>query len=1096
MTGHETLQDQGPSAVGRFKSSPAVVAIGTSDGGLQALQTMLARIPPNGAVAWVVAGCPEPGEGARLTEHLRPHVSVPVEEVTDPVTLEADRVYVLPTGGDVDVFDSQLRVSVVDPADRGRTPIDRLLCTLAQAQGGDTVAVVLSGAGSDGAAGLKAIRAAGGLAVVQEPQEAEHDALPRSALSTGLVDLVLPVERIVAEILSFVRTRPRVDVPDRTEEAAAEEGQGRRVEKLLAQVWARTGRDLRPYRRSTVLRHIARRMRLRHVEELVDYLELVRHDPDESEALADGLLLTVTHFFRDPEQYEALAREVVPGLLAEKEAQDEVRAWSVGCRTGEEAYSLAMLLLEEAERQPRPARIQVIASDLHARSIAWARDGFYAADVEADVSPERLHRFFRPEPGGYRIRAEVRECVVFAHHDLLTDPPYARLDLIACRDLLPYLEPDPRQEAMALFHWALRPRGVLVLNRSEAPEPGELFRPLGAPNGVYRRLDAVVPPPRRLASELTLPGIGQPSRHDPSPSHGPLHQRMLERYAPPSLLVGPDDAVTHVSEHAGRFLLHRGGPVSARVDRLVRPELCLELRAELEEVRRSGEPRSSAPIPVALDEGIRPVVLHVRPAAQADAENEGSVLVLFEQRASSELMQAGLVGSDETGADGAAPPGAERVNRLETELERARERLLTLTETHETTEEELRAANEELQSSNEELRSALEELETTNEELESTNHELQVLAKENRGKANELRRLSTDLERLLLSTDIGTLFLDRELRIVRYTPRIAALFHARPSDRGRPLRDLHHRLEYDELLDDAGAVLTGSQPIEREVQDEDGRWYLARVLPHRGTGGRLEGVVVVFVDTTTRKRLAEAEEANRAKSQFLATMSHELRTPLTAVIGLSDLMETEVLGSMNEKQRRNLGRIKAAAWHLVRIIDEVLSFSRSEAGKERLNVGDADLARVVRDVVDLIQPTAERERVEAWLDLPEPSIPMRTDAGKLAQIVTNLVGNAVKFARSEVIVTVEAGDAWVDLRVRDDGPGMPSDRLEEIFEPFRQLDGSTTRKKGGTGLGLTIARRQARLLGGDVLVESRPDAGSTFTLRLPRVGGGTEQEAG
>ena len=918
---------------------PTVVGIGASAGGLAALKTFFEQVPADGDLAFVVVMHLSPEHESHLAELLQPHVAMPVQQVTETTALEAGRVYVIPPGANLTAVDSHLRLSELEERRRERAPIDHFFRTLSETHDGNSVAVVLTGTGSDGTLGLREIKERAGLTVVQDPAEAEYDGMPQSAIATGMVDLILPVAEIPGAVLRFASTEPKVPVPDDGEEPEPEERM--LLHKVFAQVRARTGRDFSRYKRSTILRRIARRMQLAHVEELPAYLDLLRENADEVRALADDLLINVTNFFRDPEAFRALEREVVPEVFEGKAPDDTVRVWSVGCSTGEEAYTLAILLLEEAARREVAPRIQVFASDLHERSLERAREGFYPGDIEADVSPERLDRFFEKEDGGYRVRKEVRELVVFAPHNLLGDPPFSKLDLVACRNVLIYLQRDVQKDVVELFHYALRPDGYLLLGSSETVGSADLFRVEDKKHCLYRKRNVPAPEPRlpvfpmahrRLAARS---GDGEAAALEPL-AYGALHHRMVEAVAPPSLLVSPDDKVVHLSEHAGRYLVHPGGEITASVYKLVRKELRIELRASLHAARERGEPVRSKAVPVRFDGHAAPVVLDVRPSA--DPSLEGFALVIFDERApvvagerapergggrvpglearlgaARERVRDALdhfaKSRDETEAADEAHEAADRQLRAvlealdaqfgelrqgaetrgpgaaagpsareaEAELDLMRRRLQTIIEEYDTSQEEMKASNEELQSANEELRSTMEELETSKEELQSMNEELQTVNQENRHKVEELAQLSGDLQNLMASTDIATLFLDRDLRIMRFTPRVGELFNVRPVDRGRPLTDITHRLGYPDIEADAARVLRSFVPIEREVEDEAGRWYIARTLPYRSTGDRIEGVVLTFVDVTARKEAeAEVRRAKESAERIIDTLHEPL----------------------------------------------------------------------------------------------------------------------------------------------------------------------------------------------------------------------------
>jgi two-component system CheB/CheR fusion protein len=845
-------------------SSPTVVGIGASAGGLSALKTFFAQVPADSGLSFVVVVHLAPEHPSHLADLLQPHVRVSVQQVTETTQLEPNHVYIIPPNANLNTIDTHLRLSKLEEKRRERAPIDHFFRTLANTHDGHSIGVILTGTGSDGTLGIKDIKAKGGLVIVQDPNEAEYDGMPQSAIATGLVDRILRVAEIPDSILRFDRTAPRVLVADDSGEA--EQAERLLLQKIFAHLRARTDRDFSRYKRSTILRRIARRMQLNYLEDLQAYLDRLREQPDEVRALADDFLITVTNFFRDPEVFEKLEKDLIPRLFADKGANDTVRVWSVGCATGEEAYTLAMLLVEEAGRRDTPPRIQIFASDLHKRSLEKAREGFYPGDIATDVGTERLKRFFRKEGGGFRINKELRDLVVFAPHNLLGDPPFSRLDLIACRNLLIYLQRDVQRDVIELFHYALNPEGALLLGSSETVDASDLFRTEDKKLCLYRKRNVPAPEPRLPVFPRARIHLNdkptQRTEYVPEPvAYGTLHQRMVERYAPPSLLVSADNRLVHLSEHAGRYLVHPGGELTASVFKLVRTELRIELRTLLQIVREKNWPADSKPIPVRFNGHAVPVVMHLRPALEP--EDERFVLVIFEEREPQKLVKQAAQSAGQIEA------GAQKIQELENELTVLRQRIQAIIEEYETSQEEMKASNEEMQSTNEELRSTMEELETSKEELQSINEELQTVNQENRHKVEELAQLTGDLQNLLTATDIANLFLDRDLRILRFTPKLGELFNVRVTDRGRPISDLTHRLGYGELRSDAEAVLNHLAPIEREVRDEAGRWYLTRVLPYRSTDDRIEGVVITFIDITTRK---VAEEALRVSKERLQRM--------------------------------------------------------------------------------------------------------------------------------------------------------------------------------------------------------------------------------
>jgi PAS domain S-box-containing protein len=837
---------------------PTVVGIGASAGGLNALKRLFESIPPDNGLVFVVVVHLSPEHKSHLADLLQPSVRFPVRQVTETMPLERNNVYVIPPNANLSAIDTHLRLSKLEELRRERAPIDHFFRTLASTHDGHSIGVILTGTGSDGTLGLKEIKAKGGLILVQDPNEAEFDGMPQSAIATGLVDRVLSVADIPDALLRLARIGPRIALAKTSSDEVV---QPERIllPKVVAILKARTERDFSRYKPATILRRIARRMQLNYIEDFEQYLDRLRENAEETRALADDLLITVTSFFRDPDVFDRLEREVVPKLFEGKGPTQSLRIWSVGCATGEEAYSIAMLLLEEAARHEAPPRIQIFASDLHKRSLDGAREGLYPGDIETDVNADRLRRFFQKENGGFRISKDVRDTVVFAPHNLLADPPFSRLDLITCRNLLIYLDRSVQRDVVDLFHYALCPDGYLLLGSAETIDASDLFRTEDKKLCIYRKRNVPAPEPRLPVFPLTrvrIPGETIGKSEDPAITipYQNLHQDLLERYAPPSILVGPDNKLKHLSENAGRYLIHPGGEVTSSVLRLVRDELRIELQSLLQHVREKKELIDSKPISVRFNGHAAPVVMHVRPAQ--DSEQDGFALVIFEEH---QPQPEKPVAVREPGQD------SRRVAELEAELNAFRQRLQTIIEEYETSREEMKASNEEMQSTNEELRSTMEELETSKEELQSINEELQTVNQENRHKVEELSQLSSDLQNLLSATDIATLFLDRDLRILRFTPRLADLFNIRITDRARPISDLTHRLGYPQLRDDARVVLDRLIPIERETRDDQGRWYLTRVLPYRSSEDRIEGIVITFTEITTRKLAEEALRVNEKR---------------------------------------------------------------------------------------------------------------------------------------------------------------------------------------------------------------------------------------
>ena len=843
-----------------------VAGLGASAGGVEALGAFFAGLPEIDGVAFVVVLHLPPDEESRLADVLQSGLPLPVAQVTEAVAIEPGHVYVIPPDRNLLARDGRLVLEPIEDVRVRRRPIDHFFRTLAHAYGERAVGVVLSGTGANGTVGVRAVKEAGGMILAQDPADAAFDEMPRTAIAAGVVDAVGPAGALAAEVAAYAHRLREVSLPDAAS-YLPEDGQ-KALQGVLAQLRARTGHDFAHYKRATVLRRLDRRLHVTGASSLGAYLDLLREDAAEAEALLDDLLISVTNFFRDPGAFDELAK-AVPDLFEGKGADDEVRVWVAGCATGEEAYSIAMLLLEHAAGRAEPPRVQVFATDLSDAAVRTARAGVYPESIEADVSPERLRRFFVHESGRYRADEVLREAVLFAPHSLLVDPPFSRLDLVSCRNLLIYFQRDLQRQALALFHYALRPGGLLFLGTSESPDVGpELFRVADKKARLFRRRDVETPPPELPRVPRVLYGPPPEGEPDSLPRPGGeaerVHRALREQTAPPSVLVSDAGDLAHVSEDAARFLQVAAGTPSRALAKLLRPELRAAVQTALFQARREGHGTAG---PVTLDPGSGPgqaldgqtrqVAVRARPAPGADL-----VQVIFD------VLPL---------APDAPDPEADGGGVLAEALRQTQEQLQVSVEEFETSREELRAQNEELQSINEELRSTAEELETAKEEAQSMSEELRTVNDELKAKVDETARAKGDLENLITSTEIATLFLDRALRIQRFTPHVRDLFHVRASDIGRPLGDLAQKFGGARLVEDAEAVVERLEVTEREVEDERGRWHLVHARPYRTADHRIDGVVVTFVDITRRKADEAALAASADRASFRAALADALR---------------------------------------------------------------------------------------------------------------------------------------------------------------------------------------------------------------------------
>ncbi|MGE5374375.1 MAG: chemotaxis protein CheB [Bacteroidota bacterium] len=842
-----------------------IVGIGASAGGLKALRSFFEALPETTGMAFVVITHLHPEHESVMADILQGDTRMQVSQVTRVVDVEADHVYVLPPNHEILMADHKLDVKEYDEPRGLRSPVDHFFRSLAKAHN-NIVGIILSGTGSDGSVGIKAIKEEGGLLMVQSPEEAEYDGMPRAAIDTGIIDVVLPVSELADILMKYARypgTLPQ-DPDDLTHQ------QQETMQHILAHVNARTGHDFRQYKHTTVLRRIQRRMQLGGYETLDEYQSYMRQNNDEASAMFNDILIGVTNFFRDAGSWDALANTVIPALFANKHEGDAVRAWTIGCSTGEEAYTLGILLLEYAETLEERIQIQIFASDLDDRALSQAREGIYPSAIEADVSKARLERFFSYQNGHYQVKRELRDLVLFTKHSVLRDPPFSKLDLISCRNLLIYLQREVHAIVLDTFHYALVPDGYLFLGGSESADSvKELFSAVDKSHRIYKARPWTGKHPHVPA--LPVKGVPARSHEAVLPLRGnqkrlvndmPViedHLKALEALGPPSIWVDEDYMILNISESAGRYLVHPGGPVTNHLLHLVRPELQTELRSALFQAFEKGKSSVSTPLLVHFDGKMGQVVIAVRPDnrnAEQNTERIRRALVSFmEDESATDVLQGAA-------EDKSVQPSGEMLQQLEGEVLHLRARLQSSLEEFNSSNEEMKAANEELQSVNEEYRSTMEELETSKEELQSVNEELQTVNSELRNNVEEISRAHSDLENLMDATQIATLFLDRDLKIKRYSPGMEKLFNIKPADPGRSISDFTHKLGYQNLVEDASTVLDDLVTIERESTGPDNRSMLIRLLPYRTMDKRIDGVVISFVDIT------EVKNAERVRQNY------------------------------------------------------------------------------------------------------------------------------------------------------------------------------------------------------------------------------------
>jgi two-component system, chemotaxis family, CheB/CheR fusion protein len=1200
-----------PSKGGAASASDGfpVIGIGASAGGLDTFRRLFDGLAADSGMAFVLIQHLDPTHRSLMVDLLAAHTAMTVRQAADGMRLERDHVYVIPPGVYLSIGGGALRLSQPRERHGARMAFDFFLRSLAEECGERAVCVILSGTGTDGSVGLKAIKERNGLVIVQDPAEASFDGMPRSAITTAAVDLVLPVDKIPEALTKYGRElhlkSAGIDAPLREQ---ASDGLAEIIELLRT----KTPHDFTLYKPGTLHRRIQRRRAMAGAVDSRQYLHLLRQDGRELDLLAKDLLINVTSFFRDPAVFEFLAQKIIPDLVREHASEQPLRIWVAGCSTGEETYSIAMLLLEAMAEADRQVKLQVFASDVDADAIGTAREGFYPESIEADVSPIRLARFFVKEGPRYRVVPALREIVIFTVKDLLADPPFSHLDMVSCRNLLIYLHPEAQEKVLRLFHFALREGGLLLLGGSETVgNLGDLFAPIAKTQRLYRQVAHVQSGAIGLSiaagASARTSGLEEAAKKSSRtlPLGDVAQGLLLETYAPASVLISRKYEALYYLGPTDRYLQVVPGEPSRDLLAMAREGLRNKLKAAVEQASRQNVRTVLAGARMKRDDVSIAVSIAVQPV-----QSDGRAL----------LLVSFLDEPARTKQRGRSVERAEDVSRvaeLECELGATRKELTSAIRDLELSSEEQKAINAEASSINEEFQSANEELETSKEELQSLNEELTALNSQLQETLEQQRNTSNDLQNILYSSDTATLFLDANLKIRFFTPAAKSFFRIIASDIGRPLADLAPLAVDAELLADARAVLTGLVASQREIEAAEDTWYIRRVLPYRGHDNRIEGVVITFADIsqvkaaerrieaaraysdsiintvrqpllvldaelrivsgndafyrsfalapeqavgrhfaaagaylaeiaglrsflervqvepvpiadveveaelpllgrrallvtaqlirdelagrakillaiddiTERRRAAEtlesakrqAEQANLAKSRFLAAASHDLRQPLQTLSLLQGILAKKV---REPEALKLVIRLEETLGAMSGMLNTLLDINQLEAGTVRPELITFPVEELLERLRSEFAYHAAARNL-GW-HMVSCRLSVHSDPRLLEQMIRNLLANAAKYTEhGGVLLGCRRRGDKLRIEVWDTGRGIPEGQLQAIFEEFHQLDNSARERNRGLGLGLAIVQRLADLLGHAVYVRSRPGKGSVFAVEVP-----------
>ncbi|MDR4507032.1 MAG: PAS domain-containing protein [Candidatus Brocadiaceae bacterium] len=947
---------------GSEKDCPVVVGIGASAGGLEALEGFFSNMPAHSNLAIVIIQHLAPQYKSIMGSLLSKYTKMKIVEIADGVKIEPDTVYMNPPDSDVAVMGCALQLMKPLETHAARLPIDYFFRSLSEDQGEKAVCIVLSGTGTDGTLGLKAIKGSGGMTMAQLEEQAKYDSMPKNAINTGLVDFVLPVEKMPRELVKYSK-HPYIKKPDGA--FAAEQTYQNTITKILLQIRTKTGQDFSNYKQNTIRRRIERRMAVHQIEKIAEYLHYVRENPVEVGALYKDMLIGVTNFFRDPDAFEILKEKALTDALKSKHSNSDLRIWVPGCATGEEAYSIAMLVAEVMGKTERHCHVQIFGTDIDSDAIEFARAAIYPDNIVADVSQERLNRFFIKEDSTYKVKKQIREMVVFAVQSLIKDPPFSRLDLVSCRNVLIYMDTTLQKKVLPIFNYTLNPEGYLFLGNSETiGEFTDLFSTVNAKWKIYKHKGAVIErAPGLPVMPIANANTDLQQQEDKKMLKGMNIFQLAERevvkaYAPPFVVINAKHDVLFVNGQVYKYLLTPVGVPSFNIIKMAHDDLRYKLSALLHKIAKKRDSFTASGLMIRHNGSLLTIDLTIKPLIVAD-DTEGLMIVIFEEKERQEKSVQERRPSSKTKKEDV------RITVLQQELKSTKEYLQAAIEELETANEELKSTNEELQSTNEELQSTNEELETSKEEQQSTNEELETVNSELQNKVNELSRANNDLNNLFSSTEIATIFLDMKLNVLRFTPSATSLFSFRPTDINRPISDISAKFEYKNLYNDAREALRTLMPKETNIKTQDQRWYAMRILPYRTIENVIDGVVITFVDVT---KLVQLEAAQR-----LATVLADSSDAI-AVLDLNG-----DIAAWNKGAARLYGYSENEALQLN------ISQLMTESGKkEYLEMIRMIRSGVVVDSVETERKTKEGRIIRVWLTITK----LLDDNGNLSAFAT------------------------------------------------------------------------------------------------------------
>lgn len=1064
-----------------------VVGIGASAGGLEALQKLFSNIPDDTGMVFIVVQHLSPDFVSMMPDLLGKHTKMPIYTAEDKMTLEPNCIYLNRRNKNLHIKGRQLYLLDIGPKHNLNLPIDIFFHTLGEEFKEKSIGIILSGTGSDGSRGIKTIKGAGGIVMVQKPESAQFDGMPNSAIATNTVDFLLQPEDM-ANVLAKIPLEKIVF----SEKKGASDSTDLLFKNILDEIHAYSGIDFNQYKPSTTQRRLANRLKILNFETLQEYLEYLRINKKEKELLKKDFLIGVTQFFRDTQAFIALRNSVIPAICNNKKNTDTIRIWSAGCSTGEEAYSLAILFDEYIRMQKLNVDFKIFATDAEQTHIQTASEGIYYINSISEIEKKHLEQYFIKSGDKIQIIKRIRDKIVFSRHNLLTDPPFIKMDLISCRNLLIYLDNKMQDRAIQTFLFSLNKFGYLFLGNSESI-PEALKGTLLAVNAKWKIFQStsdgkyIIPKQKRKdfsqqeTYKSVLKSVPYSGARFKEKLQTKIYQFLSKRYSPDAVIIDSNFEILYISGQAGELLSHSEGVYQTNLMETLNREMAVLIRNAIRKLNK--EKRDITLKKSIVKKADKTFSYDITLHKITDIPDlEDACLIQFTQP--KEIL------GEEVEIIQYKPDKLtkQHIKELEHELQFVKAEL-------QNTMEELETSNEELQASNEELMASNEELQSTNEELQSVNEELYTVNTELQEKNKELQYVNDELSNLLNSTDIAVLYLDRNLTIRKFTPALQIHFELTKNDIGRPIAnfasgfDENNRLQ---LLEDAKIVMEKLIPIQKEVVNKKGKYFLKRIHPFLTSDNKIDGVIISFVDITKLKiyekeliaAKEKAEESERLKTAFLANMSHEIRTPMNGILGFLQLIKRRNLSEDSKKEYIDI--VNKSGERLMNTINDIIEVAKLEAGQINVRKSPFSINSLLNDLVRFFEPEAKRKGLQIVSHIPENDIIIESDKTKLNSVFTNLIKNAIKFtSKGTIDVNMEIDQSQLVVCVKDTGNGIPKSKQELIFNRFVQAETDITRPYEGSGLGLSIVKEYLRLLNAKLHLESEVGKGSAFSVIFP-----------